>query len=95
LTRIGSMKVRTTGRMAAEMRKRAASKGTIKCVGCGEKGTFPITSPAAPALSMCEEAAKVGWGYQIGFFAMMTGDHQPVCPKCIKRTRGVQEGMTS
>lgn len=58
--------------------------GTLTCVGCGKKQSFRITSPAAPTLSMCEEAEKVGWSYSIGFFAMLTDDHTPRCPACTK-----------
>jgi hypothetical protein len=59
--------------------------GKLKCSVCGDTGIFLITSPAAPTLSMCEEAAKVGWSYSIGFSAMMTDDHHPICPDCLKR----------
>lgn len=56
--------------------------GKLTCIDCGKAATFRITSPAAPTLSMCEEAGKVGWSYSIGFFTMLTGDHQTRCPRC-------------
>ncbi len=62
-------------------------KVALECVECGKKSSFEASSPAAPILTACEEAAKVGWSYQVGFFAMLTGDHKPRCPKCTKKAQ--------
>lgn len=62
--------------------KRNGKTGVLTCIECGRTERFPITSPAAPVLSMCEAAGPKGWSYQIGFFTMLTGDHQTRCPAC-------------
>lgn len=59
---------------------------TLTCVGCGKKQAFRAPSPAAPELTASEESAKVGWTYEVGFFAMLTGDHQNRCPACSKKS---------
>jgi hypothetical protein len=55
---------------------------TLTCTDCKTKAKFPASSPAAPALTASEASAKKGWSYEVGFFAMMTGDHKNRCPKC-------------
>lgn len=57
----------------------------VRCSRCGRAEKFPATSPAAPMLSALEFAETKGWAYQVGFFSMLTGDHNPVCPECMKR----------
>ena len=64
------------------MAKRKGNMGKLTCVECGVSEAFPITSPAAPVLTMCEAAAKQGWSYEVGFFSMLTGNHNQRCPKC-------------
>ena len=64
------------------MAKRKGSMGTLTCTGCGVSGAFPIPSPAAPVLTMCEAAEKEGWSYEVGFFSMLTGNYNQRCPKC-------------
>jgi hypothetical protein len=55
----------------------------VACCECGEKSRLVLPrSPAAPVLTALEQLEKEGWAYQIGFFAMLTGDHRPVCPQC-------------
>lgn len=55
----------------------------LTCIACGVHAVFPASSPASPILTACEYAHKNhGWSYQIGFFAMLTGDHHPRCREC-------------
>lgn len=54
----------------------------LTCRSCGTKKTFPASSPAAPALTASEASAEEGWSFSVGFFAMLTGDHQNLCPAC-------------
>lgn len=63
-------------------RKGKGNTGTLTCVECGARGAFPITSPAAPVLSMCEAAKKEGWSYEVGFFSMLTGNYNQRCTNC-------------
>ena len=59
----------------------------VTCWRCGRTEAFEASSPAAPMLTACERAHKdKGWGFEVGFFAMMTGDHRPVCPQCLLTT---------
>ncbi len=58
---------------------------TLTCEGCGLKEAFPASSPAAPILTASESSEKKGWSYQIGFAAMLTGDHHNRCPTCTKK----------
>lgn len=72
---------------------RKAKTVTVKCCACGKKSR-PIVprSPAAPTLTALEVLhAEDGWAYQIGFFAMMTGDHSPLCPDCVKKAKKAKE----
>jgi len=55
---------------------------TLTCVDCKVKAKFPAASPAAPVLTASEASEKKGWSYEIGFAAMLTGDHQNRCPEC-------------
>lgn len=59
----------------------------ITCRECGYAKSFPFSSPAAPILTALENAEKEGWAYQIGFMAMLTGEHYPICPKCRKEVK--------
>ena len=53
------------------------------CTMCGEKSRPVVgASPAASLLTGMEVLGKDGWRYAVGFTAMATGDHRPVCPKC-------------
>jgi hypothetical protein len=63
-------------------RKGQGGQGVLVCVECTKhSNTYPIKSPAAPELSLCEQAEADGWAYDIGFFAMLRG-HTTVCPAC-------------
>ena len=54
---------------------------------CGAKSpVYPIRSPAAPELSLCEQAEKAGWTYDLGFEAMLVG-HTTRCPSCADQFR--------
>jgi predicted nucleic-acid-binding Zn-ribbon protein len=64
------------------MRRAKEKRVTLTCKECGTKEAFRAASPAAPILTASEESAKHGWSYSLGFFAMMTGDHENRCPKC-------------
>jgi len=66
----------------------------LTCCQCGYSQQFPITSPAAPTLSACEEAEKVGWGFRVGFFSMLTNEHYPTCPKCMCGKKGKSNDRT-
>lgn len=60
----------------------------VSCVVCGEKSRkVPISSPAAPVLSVLEQLESEGWSFQVGFFSMMTGEHNQRCPACTKNKR--------
>jgi len=63
--------------------------GHLKCEVCEKKSaTYKASSPAAPDLTICEEANKdAGWAYNIGFFAMMIG-HRTLCPDCASTSGG-------
>lgn len=73
-------------------KKKSASAVELTCCECGTKGTFPASSPAAPELTASEASAKEGWSYAVGFFAMLTGDHQNRCPTCTRKERGGAQG---
>lgn len=62
------------------------TKIKITCTGCGTKSRPVLPrSPAAPVLTALEELhEESGWAYQVGFFAMLTGEHYPLCPVCAK-----------
>lgn len=49
--------------------------------GCTNlSSTYRASSPAAPELTICEQAGtREGWGYDIGFYAMLRG-HTTFCP---------------
>jgi hypothetical protein len=52
--------------------------------GCKEQLVLTRQRGAAPELTACEEAQRdYGWGYSIGFFAMLVG-HRVICLKCKK-----------
>jgi len=56
--------------------------GILTCDTCGTKSKSYSVQSAAPELEACEQAnEKDGWGYTVGFFAMMMG-HTVYCPKC-------------
>ena len=64
--------------------KRTGS-GVLVCARCeAESKVYRITSPAAPELSICEQAGEDGWGYDLGFQAMLMG-HTTVCPACLAK----------
>jgi hypothetical protein len=69
-------------------RREALITCTVK--DCPESIQVEFSSPAAPDLTACEEAEKSGWGYEVGFFSMLTGEHYPICPEC-KKTPGTLE----
>ena len=63
-------------------RKVGRNKGKLVCIDCdAESKIYSIHSPAAPELSLCEQAEQDGWAYDIGFFAMLCG-HTTKCPRC-------------
>lgn len=65
-------------------RKMGTKMGVLVCMGddCKDQSKpYLIKSPAAPELSLCEQAEADGWGYDLGFFAMLRG-HTTLCPKC-------------
>lgn len=54
----------------------------LVCEECQARSkAYRPTSPAAPELTACEQAEKDGWGYTIGFLAMLAG-HRVLCPNC-------------
>lgn len=68
------------------MSRARAPRGALRlaCVSCGAESP-PVTpaSPAAPILTACEALERAhGWTFEIGFFAMLTGDHRPRCAAC-------------
>ena len=64
-------------------RKIGSKQGVLVCSECGNgSAPYAITSPAAPELSICEQAANDGWVYDLGFFAMLAG-HNTKCPACV------------
>jgi len=68
---------------------------TLICDACGKRSApYRYTSPAAPELSACEIAEEDGWGYTIGFFAMLRG-HSCWCPQCSMDNRGRVIGFRS
>lgn len=57
-------------------------KATLTCdvEGCKVSKTYTVQRNAATELTACETAhAQDGWGYTIGFWAMLLG-HQVMCP---------------
>lgn len=67
-------------------KKTSNNKGVLVCMGSGckqESKIYQIHSPAAPELSLCEQAEADGWNYDLDFFAMMRG-HTTLCPKCAR-----------
>lgn len=65
------------------MYEKQGKTGRLVCEVCGVfSKPYPITSPAAPELSICEQAGKDGWDYNIGFYAMLLG-HTTWCPDCV------------
>jgi hypothetical protein len=62
--------------------------GHLVCNKCGtESKPYRVTSPAAPHLSVCEQAhEKDKWAYSIGFFAMLAG-HDVYCPECVEASK--------
>ena len=70
------------------MSRKPSKTVVLTCCGCGKKERFPASSPAAPMLTASEASAKKGWSYSIGFFAMLTGNHENRCPVC---TRGAED----
>lgn len=58
----------------------SATKVELTCEVCGTKRKFRASSPAAPILTASKESKKAGWSYQVGFEAMLTGDHHNRCP---------------
>lgn len=68
------------------MVKVKGKKAVLVCDHCGEKLEFKLQSRSvAQELDACEQAHEEhGWGYTIGFFAMLVG-HTVYCPKCSKR----------
>lgn len=59
----------------------------LVCDLCGTRSkSYEPSSPAAPELTACEKAEKDGWGYTIGFFAMLIG-HSVWCPTCVEVTK--------
>ena len=58
----------------------------LECDSCGYRATFVGGSPAAPDLTACEEAGKVGWSYDCGFFSMLCG-HTVYCPECTAKAK--------
>lgn len=76
--------------MPVELGKsKARGTAMLRCAVEGCEARFgPIrTWSAAPELDACEEAEKHGWGYTIGFWAMLCGP-QAVCPAHAKRAGG-------
>lgn len=66
-----------------------SKKVIISCCQCKAKSR-PVDppSPAAPILTALKVLHKEsGWAYQIGFFAMMSGEHYPLCPACVQATK--------
>jgi hypothetical protein len=59
----------------------------VKCVQCGAAEHVKPSSPAAPMLTALEKLRPKGWSYQIGFFAMLTGEHHQLCPVCNGNSR--------
>ncbi len=57
--------------------------------GCGAKSKeYDVRSPAAPELSLCEQAVNDGWKYDIGPMSMMLG-HTTLCPGCLESPRAL------
>ncbi len=71
------------------MAKRTKSSGSelLTCIDCGKAERFQAASPAAPILTASEESEKKGWSFSVGFFAMLTGNHENRCPDCTKRAK--------
>lgn len=67
--------------------KKSGNMVEVTCCNCGATASAPASSPAAPMLTALEALAKEGWAYQIGFSTMLTGDHRPLCPKCVKEAK--------
>ena len=65
--------------------KNSKKEGFLQCDSCKKLSpTYKATSPAAPELTICEQAYKEhGWAYNIGFQAMLMG-HTVYCPACAK-----------
>lgn len=65
--------------------------GYLECDrdGCDSKSkSYAPSSPAAPALTVCEAAHKAeGWAFDVGFSAMILG-HTVYCPACVKALKG-------
>lgn len=80
--------------MPVEFRKgKGKPVATLRCDVEGCDAVFgPVTTrTAAPELDACEEAAKKGWSYSVGFWAMLAGP-QTVCPKHAKeRSRAMRQ----
>lgn len=57
---------------------------SLACVSCGVMSPAVVpSSPAAPILTACEKLHAVhGWSFEVGFAAMLTGDHRPRCASC-------------
>lgn len=68
------------------MPRKSSKKVIISCCKCKAKSR-PVDppSPAAPVLTALEVLHKEsGWAYQVGFFSMLSGEHYPLCPACVK-----------
>lgn len=61
-------------------------KAVLECEKCGKKLELVLKhKTAAPELDACEKAEEEhGWGFTIGFFAMLVG-HQVYCPECKRK----------
>jgi len=56
---------------------------TITCRVCGATVSVKAPSPAAPTISALTDVLRPkGWTYTVGPLEMMTGNYNPVCPKC-------------
>lgn len=75
--------------------KKQGRKATMT-VSCDGEGCMATVGPfhsqcAAPELDACEAAHKQhGWGYTIGFFAMLMGP-RTYCPQCQGASQGHEE----
>jgi hypothetical protein len=69
---------------SGDRKVRTKKKATVRvtCKVCGVSVDAPFTSPAAPMLTALEGLESKGWAYEVGFFSMLTGDHNPRCPEC-------------
>ncbi len=61
-------------------------------LGCGTASRFvPITSPAAPDVSVAEALRPLGWTNDAGTFSSMALGLSALCPMCSKLARQIAQ----